>query len=387
MLSPTLQYSHTRVDILVKRKKIKKSIMPDKLKLKHICPDCNLNKWVIDYKEGCASELTRTSICLFCQQAKEIEKVRKENQDLKKQIKDMFSAISELRMNNKNLNEEVVENGRDIYDIRTKLTGEANNNTGARTIKNITIVGTPREDPFREATGRRLATRKPKHQPQLETPTSNRFSLLSEVEEETVLIGDSTVRDQGKHFCARNQRKRQVQSYPGAKTSNIKEVVGTLNPKNSKAIIIVQASGNDLFQRRVNVGETEPVVKQLASTVKAVREKTVNGILVGLLPRPNTSHYALSKAIGINTRLESICKQNGVKFLNLWDEFIGNKKLYQGGGNQFSEQGKKVFGNLLNESVFKLLQDTNHRGSTPGSNSENQVATARTVEIINQENM
>ena len=356
--------------------------MPDKLKLKHICPDCNLNKWVIDYKEGCASELTRSSICLFCQQAKEIEKVKKENQDLKEQIKDIFSAISELRMNNKNLNEEVVENGKDIFDIRTKLTDETNNNARARP-----NVGKPREDPYRKATGRRLASRKPKHQPQLETPTSNRFSLLSEVEEETMLIGDSTVKDQGKHFCARNQRKRQVRSYPGAKTSNIKEVVGKLKPTSSKAIIIVQASGNDLFQSGSNVGETEPVVKQLVSTVKAVREKTVNGIMVGLLPRPNTSHYALSKAVGINTRLETIFEQNGVKFLNLWDEFIANRKLYQGGGTQFSEQGKKAFGNLLNDNVIKLLEDTNHRGCTPGLNSEKQVATAGTVETINQENM
>ena len=202
-----------------------------------------------------------------------------------------------------------------------------------------------------------------------------------------MLIGDSVVKDQVKHFSSRNQSNRQVQFYPGAKAKDIKEVVGKLKPKSSNAIILVQSCGNHLFQRNGNVGETEPVVKQLVSTVKAVKEKRVNGILVGLLPRPNTSHYALSKAIGINIRFESTCKQNGDKFLNLWDEFIVNRKLYQGGGTQFSEQGKKAFGNLLNDNVIKLLEDSNHRGCTPGSNSEKQVATAGTVETINQENM
>ena len=51
--------------------------MGDRAKLKHVCPECKTNKWIIDYKEGCAADLTTQSICLFCQQAKEIEKLKK----------------------------------------------------------------------------------------------------------------------------------------------------------------------------------------------------------------------------------------------------------------------------------------------------------------------
>ena len=53
--------------------------MADSKKLKHVCPDCKINKWIIDYKEGCAADLTRQSVCLFCQQAKEIEKNKVKN--------------------------------------------------------------------------------------------------------------------------------------------------------------------------------------------------------------------------------------------------------------------------------------------------------------------
>ena len=354
--------------------------MPEKLK--HKCPDCHLNKWIIDYKEGCASKLTRSSTCLFCQQAKEIDKMKKENLELKNNIKELFSAIKELRMSNQNLNEEVIENGRDIHDIRTKLTCKTSDNIETRPIEEIENVRNQREEPFTKVTGKRLATKKPKHQPKLETPINNRFSPLSEVEEETVLIGDSMVRGQGKYFGARNPKKRQVQSYPGARASDIKKAVGKLKPKSNKATIIVQASGNDLYLRNGNVGETEPVVKQLASTVEAVREKTENGIMIGLLPRANISHYALSKAIGINTRLEQLCKQKGVRFLNLWDEYTSNRKLYH-----FSEQGKRIFGNILNENVAKLLQSANHRGCTSDSAREKEVVTARTAETKIQGNM
>ena len=130
-----------------------------------------------------------------------------------------------------------------------------------------------------------------------------------------------------------------------------------------------------MFQINDNVGETEPVVKQLVSTVDAVREKTFNDIMIGLLPRLNVSHHALREAIGINNRLESTCKQNGVRFINLWNKFIGNIKLYQGDETHFNEQGKKAFGNHLNEHVFKLSQNANHRGCTSGLNSVNHTTT------------
>ena len=359
--------------------------MPEKLK--HKCPDCHLNKWIIDYREGCATELTHSSICLFCQQAKEIDKVKKENLELKNHIKELFAAIKELRTSNQNLNEEVIENGKDIHDIRTKLTSRTSNNIEVRPKEEVINVGNAREGPFIKATGRSLAKRKPKHQATLETPTSNKFSLLSKVEEESVLIGDSTVKDQGKHFSSGNQRKRQVQSYPGAKSEDLREVVGKLKPKSRKAIILVQASGNDLFQENGSVGETEPVVKQLKSTVEAVKEKTDNGIIIGLLPRRNVSHYALSKAIGINNRLQQICKLNGVNFLNLWDKFIDNRKMYQRDGTHFNEKGKKAFSNFLNEKMMKLLQNASQREYILGQDSESQIATDETLETKNQGNM
>ena len=320
-------------------------------KLKHVCPECKTNKWIIDYKEGCAADLTRHSICLFCKQANEIEKLKKEILELKNKIKETNSLLEDTRKTSKEINDEVVGNGKDIHEIRTQLANR-------RQIDSERIENKEgKHEQFLKATGRRVATKKPKPQPKVETATKNRFSLLSEKEEETVLVGDSMVKDQGEHFGLKNQKKRKVRSYPGATAKKIDEEVGNMKVENERTTIIVQASGNDLFLRNGTAGQTEPLVKQLEKTVTTVKKKTKSAIVIGILPRLNVSHYALSKAIGINDRLEVICQRNNVRFLNLWDTFYGNRNLFRRDGIHFSEEGRKRFGNMINHSLYSHFKN------------------------------
>ena len=328
--------------------------MGDKLKLKHVCPECNINKWIVDYKEGCSADLTRHSICLSCQQGKEIEKLKKENLELKNRMQEIYSLLEEVRKANRELNDEVVDNGKDIHEIRNQMADRAvDTNRIANKGKN--------EEQFMKATGRRVTTKKPKQQPKIETVTKNRFSLLSEKEEETVLVGDSMVKDQGEHFGLKNKKKRKVISYPGAIAKKLEEEVGKMKIENKRTTIIVQASGNDLFMRNGNAGQTEPLVKQLEKTVETMRKKSTSAIVIGILPRLNVSHYALSKAIGINDRLETICRRKSVKFINLWEKFYGNRKLFRRDGIHFSEEGRKLFGNMINHNLYDHLR--NHTNS------------------------
>ena len=235
-----------------------------------------------------------------------------------------------------------------------------------------------REEKFIKASGRRVTTRKTEPQKKIETTTKNRFSLLSEEEEETVLIGDSMVKNQCKHFGLKNKNKRKVRSYPGASTKKIQEEVGKLdNENNKKTTIIVQASGNDLFLRNSKVGQTEPQIEQLEKTVAAAKKKTDNAIVIGILPRLNVSHYALSKAIGINSRLEAICKRNRVQFINLWDQFYGNRKLYRRDGTHFSEEGMRKYGNQQNIELYNYMKSTRPSESKSTKISIPQVPTAQ----------
>ena len=352
--------------------------MGDRTKLKHVCPDCKTNKWIIDYKEGCAADLTRHSICLFCQQAREIEKLKKDNLELKNMVKEIYSQIGEM-------NKEVVDNGRSIHELRSQLVAAKPTLVERTPNKNETEnVNKDREEMFRKATGRRVTTKKTDKPRSKETLTSNRFSLLADEEEETVLIGDSMVKSQGEHFGSKNKKKRKVRSYPGANARKILEELGKIEIENKKTTIIVQASGNDLFLRNGNAGSTEPLVKQLENTIETAKKKTNNAIVLGILPRLDVSHFALSKALGINGRLKSICQKKGVRYIDLWDTFYGNRKMYRRDGIHFSEEGMRLYGSQLNLSLYNHLSTakTSQSKAIEKSSNSNEMDT-----IVNNRQM
>ena len=134
--------------------------------------------------------------------------------------------------------------------------------------------------------------------------------------------------------------------------------------------------------RNGKVGQTEEIVKDLEKVVDSIASKTENGMVVGIFPRINVSHYALSKAIGINDRIEVICQQKGVRFLNFWDTFITNRSFFRGDGVHFNEKGKTVFGDLLHRNVFSQIRSTSRsdeqrqqsviQPEQPGNTSGNQ---------------
>ena len=126
--------------------------------------------------------------------------------------------------------------------------------------------------------------------------------------------------------------------------------------ENKKNSIIVHAGSNDLYLRDGKVGQTEEIVKDLEEVVDSIASKTDNGMMVGIFPRLNASYYALSKAIGINDRIEIICQRKGVRFVNFWDKFITNRSFFRGDGVHFNERGKTLFGELLHRNVFSQMK-------------------------------
>ena len=216
-------------------------------------------------------------------------------------------------------------------------------------------------------------TKAKKHNlPGNEIKISNRFSLLSEDEDETFLIGDSLVKEQAEHFGINNKKKRKTISFPGAGARKIGEEIKKVRTKNRKSTIIIQGGGNDLFLKNGNAGPTEPLFTELEKIVETLCEKTDNGIVVGLLPRNDVSHYSLSKAIGLNSRLQNVCSRKGVRFVNYWDRFIGNRKLYRRDGIHLNDEGKKLFGSLLNEDVFDHLKEQNSGNRQHLSNTQDR---------------
>ena len=338
------------------------------LQLKAVCSRCKVNKWCVDFKEGCAANITSKSVCLFCELREKVDSQQKEIEELKKEIKilsgrketvnalsrgeecsgagmgNITDEISEMKIAIKGLIDSSTETGVGLVEVRNQ----------------VEEMKTQKTDGFTKVSGRRAAKQKSNHreEPNFTCSTSNRFALLATEEEETFLIGDSMVSDQGRCFGKGNKGKRKVRSFPGASTKKIVEEVRKIKIENKKNSIIVHAGSNDLYLRDGKVGQTEEIVKDLEEVVSSVASKTDNGMVVGIFPRLNASYYALSKAIGINDRLEAICKGKGVRFLNFWDKFITNRSFFRGDGVHFNERGKTLFGDLLHRNVFSQMKST-----------------------------
>ena len=346
-------------------------------KLKSICFKCRVNKWIVDYKEACAADMTRKSTCLFCQMAERIEKLEKENKskdnamkDMEKKMEKMENTISklekkvedlggmksgtnvkeivngEVRKNDENTNvkqdskesqevteeveklsriikenrDTITESGRDIVEIREKIEAMKN-----------------REE-FQTVKGRKAA-KGPRVEEVKGIKIRNRFAVLSQ--EETLLIGDSIVREQKDSFANMNRQKRKVKSFPGCKTKKVVEEVRKLELQSKNSTVITHVGSNDLFLRGNKTGNSEQIVEDLKSLVDITAEKSNNGIVVGMLPRWYESHYALSKAIGINDRIKKYCTQKKVEFLDLWDTYKGKWQYFKEDGIHLSKLGHK----------------------------------------------
>ena len=56
-----------------------------------------VNKWIVDFKEGCAANISSISVCLACEQAEKINKLEKAMREKDIEIKKMKDIISKLQ--------------------------------------------------------------------------------------------------------------------------------------------------------------------------------------------------------------------------------------------------------------------------------------------------
>ena len=69
----------------------------DRVKLKSLCYRCHVNKWIVDFKKGCAANISSISVCLACEQAEKISKLEKAMREKDIEIKKMKDIISKLQ--------------------------------------------------------------------------------------------------------------------------------------------------------------------------------------------------------------------------------------------------------------------------------------------------
>ena len=367
--------------------------MPGAEKLKSVCFKCKVNKWVVDYKEGNYLKISSTSVCLSCEQASLIEAQKKEIDRLKTKEQEQDEKIRKLEEHASKMEQLFLRLGEQKQiESEAAHTDEPSSDLDVEVVdrkveKLRTIVMENRDEiveagrqmveireeiaSYKDSTNFRVVRGKksPKvNESQQGIALTNRFAALEDevdgTEVEAFLIGDSIVRDQNRHFALKNKR-RKVHSYPGCKAKKVIDAVNKLEVQSRNTCIIAGAGSNDLYLKGNKVGNTEPLVKDLKTLVDSVADRTDKGILIGIMPRLCASYYAMSKAIGINERMNKYCNEKKVNFIDVWQIFVGKWQYFGKDGIHLNEAGHRKLGEMLGREYNRMENQVNLSQRTP----------------------
>ena len=180
--------------------------------------------------------------------------------------------------------------------------------------------------------------------------TRNSFSpLANEVEEpeDSIIVGDSIIRHQLEEFCGRAPKRRKRYCFPGAKIDNITDALEDIVEKEKgDSLYLVHVGTND-----VKNTNSEELVKKYKRMINTLKEKRVKFIVSGILPRVDAEKQFYNKAFSTNDRLKSLCSNENVEFINLWNHFYDQRTLFNRDGLHLNPVGSARLGRLLNDAV------------------------------------
>ena len=184
----------------------------------------------------------------------------------------------------------------------------------------------------------------------------NRFQVLGEIKEdefETRLVGDSMIRFQLREFCGRSPNgRRKRYCYKGATVDDMTAVCDTVTDKaDENTVIMIHAGTNDVQSTR-----SEELLEKYQRMIKKYKEKVneKNIVISGILPRKFGDKSFFNKAFSTNNRLKTLCAEENVNFVNFWDHFYFNKRLFWIDGLHLNKWGSARFGRLLCNELSAL---------------------------------
>ena len=202
-------------------------------------------------------------------------------------------------------------------------------------------------------------------------PLRNRFEILatndidsdalesSVNETEINVFGDSLVRSLGKELTSlRSKNKACVYVSPGADIARITNSIKNCNIANKDSCLVVCAGSNDAFNKRA---ASEEIIKKYKQLLAAMKDKSNRCFVTSIIPRKTANKYELSRAIGINSRLEVMCSDAGVAFIDTWDAYIGNRSYFAKDKVHFNSKGTNKLADIYSTLISYHIQSGNFR--------------------------
>ena len=189
--------------------------------------------------------------------------------------------------------------------------------------------------------------------------TSNRFQLFASEEDEPSevrIVGDSIVREQLYEFCGRARKTRKRFCMPGGRLDDITAACEEASREcDENTLFILHAGTNDVEYTR-----SEELLEKYREMIKRFKTKSRNIIVSGILPRRRAPKEFYSRAFSTNNRLTNLCAEEGIGFINLWNDFYdltGKHRLFSEDGLHLSPVGSARLGRLLNEAVLRYRKN------------------------------
>jgi lysophospholipase L1-like esterase len=74
-------------------------------------------------------------------------------------------------------------------------------------------------------------------------------------------------------------------------------------------------------------------------------------MVMGILPRLRMSGWEASRIVGINRQLAGMCRQQGIAFRDVWEDFAGREEMFVGDGLHPSQKGGDRLGEVYGQWV------------------------------------
>ena len=137
---------------------------------------------------------------------------------------------------------------------------------------------------------------------------------------------------------------------PGAGVDDVTSLFDQVSEEaTNESLFVLHTGTNDVRKTR-----SEELLDRYRKLIQQYKTKSSNIMISGVLPRISADNVFFSKAFSLNNRLENLCKEHGIEFVNMWNEFYNKTLLFKEDGLHLSPVGAARFGRLLNEAVRRF---------------------------------
>ena len=134
---------------------------------------------------------------------------------------------------------------------------------------------------------------------------------------------------------------------PGAGIDDVTNMVDKVAEEaTTESLFVIHVGTNDVRKTR-----SEELLDKYSKLIQQYKTKSRNIMISGVLPRLSADDLFYDKAFSLNNRLRNLCKNHGVEFVDMWNDFYNMAGLFHSDGLHLSAVGAARFGRLLNEAV------------------------------------